>query len=156
MLTALPPDTHQGLATPPAHPCWGAVIGVWKDRRAMARPRKEPPEIRRERLNLRFTAAERARLATAAAAAGVRLGDFARRAVLVQAGLAAMPVTSASYRIDPAVIAALARVGANLNQLARRANSGDLLQPGELPEALAVLDRQLARIEALVLSEIDP
>lgn len=122
----------------------------------MARPRKEPPEIRRARLNLRFTAAERAQLAAAAGAAGVGLADYARRSVLGQAGLASLSKTTAIRRIDPTAVAALTRVGANLNQLARRANAGDLLQPGELPEALAALDRQLARIEALVLPEIDP
>jgi hypothetical protein len=140
----------------PRRPRWGAHIGVWKDRRAVARPRKEPPEIRRERLNLRFTAAERAQLADAAGAAGVGLSDYARRSVLSQAGQASGPKAVTLRRIDPAAVAALSRVGANLNQLARRANAGDLLQPGELPEALAALDRQLTRIEALVLPEIDP
>lgn len=122
----------------------------------MARPRKESPEIRRERLNLRFTAAERAQLAAAAGASGVSLSDYARRSVLAQAGLAGGPKTIAIRRIDPAAIAAFTRVGANLNQLARRANAGDLLQPGELPDALVAIDRQLTRIEALVLPEIDP
>jgi hypothetical protein len=122
----------------------------------MARPRKEPPEIRRARLNLRVTAAERAQLAVAAGAAGVGLADYARRALLATVGQASAPLAVAIRRIDPAAVSALTRVGANLNQLARRANAGDLLQPGELPEALAALDRQLARIEALVLPEIDP
>jgi hypothetical protein len=122
----------------------------------MARPRKDPPETRRERLNVRFTAAERAQLAAAAGAAGVGLADYTRRGALAQAGHARAHTPATIRRIDPAAVAALTRVGANLNQLARRANAGDLLQPGELPEALAALDRQLARIEALVLPEIDP
>lgn len=122
----------------------------------MARPRKEPPEIRRARLNLRVTAAERAQLAAAAGAAGVGLADYARRTLLAKVGQASAPTAIAVRRIDPAAVSALTRVGANLNQLARRANAGDLLQPGELPDALAALDRQLARIEALVLPEIDP
>jgi len=58
-------------------------------------------------------------------------------------------------QLEPAALAALNRVGANLNQIARRANAGDLLQPGELPEALADLGHQLDRIEALVMAEID-
>ena len=81
-------------------------------------------------------------------------GGFARRAVLAAAG-AALPPRPAGALLDPAAVAALSRVGANLNQLARRANAGDLLQPGELPDNLAALARQLDRIEALVLPAIE-
>lgn len=122
----------------------------------MARPRKEPLETRTARLNLRVTAGERAQLAAAAGAAGLGLADYARQSLLAQVGLGSPPKAVVMHRLDATAISALTRVGANLNQLARRANAGDLLQPGELPEALAALDRQLTRIEALVLPAIDP
>ena len=57
--------------------------------------------------------------------------------------------------LDPAALAQLARIGSNLNQLARRANSGDLLQPGELPETLTDLRAALARIETLVFNHVE-
>ncbi len=120
----------------------------------MPRPRKPEPDARRERLNLRLTAAEQTRVRDAARGAGASPSDFARRAVLAAAG-AALPPRPAGALLDPAAVAALSRVGANLNQLARRANAGDLLQAGELPDNLAALARQLDRIEALVLPAIE-
>lgn len=120
----------------------------------MPRPRKPEPDTRSQRLNLRLTASEGARVRQAAQATGVSTTDYARRAVLTAVG-AAVPSRPTATVIDPAAIAALSRVGANLNQLARRANAGDLLQPGELPDSLAAIAHQLDRIEALVLPALD-
>lgn len=107
---------------------------------------------------LRLNAAERAALETAAAAQRMTPANFLRAAFLAPAkgsgsGVpAGMPPAAG---LDPAALAQLTRIGSNLNQLARRANSGDLLQPGELPETLRYLDTVLARIETLVFAHID-
>jgi len=117
---------------------------------AMPRPRKARSDSRVSRLNLRFTPEESACVIAAAQAVGLTPSAFACRAVLASLGLASLPAQQQSLQLEPVVIAALNRVGANLNQLVRRANSGVMLQPGELPEALASLSVQLARIETLV------
>lgn len=70
-------------------------------------------------------------------------------------GAPSLPHAVVRFSVDPALVVALNRIGANLNQLARRANSGDMLQPGELPEALAALRRERERTEALVMRLID-
>lgn len=120
----------------------------------MARPRKDAQTARATRFNLRLTAAERARLDEAARAAGQSPTDYARARLL---GPEEVPrfVVPVRHQVDPAIVVALNRIGANLNQLARRANSGDMLQPGELPEVLAALRSERNATEHLVLRLID-
>jgi hypothetical protein len=121
----------------------------------MARPRKDQDERRTRVLGVRLTPTERAALGAAAAARGVSPGELLRGSFLNSTALTPAAAPSVSV-LDTASIAALNRVGANLNQLARRANAGDLLQPGELPEVLESLSQNLARIERLVFAGIDP
>lgn len=124
----------------------------------MPRPRKTASDARRKHYVLRLTDAECAALRAAAAGRGTTPANLLRSAFMAPAqGSEAgapngMPPTAG---LDPAALAQLARIGSNLNQLARRANSGDLLQPGELPETLTDLRAALARIETLVFSHVD-
>lgn len=118
------------------------------------RPRKDPAERRTRAIAVRLTASERAALEAAAAARGVTPTAYVRSAFQAAQGAPARQ-TRPIPALDASLVSALNRIGANLNQLARRANSGDLLQPGELPDALARIDQQLARIEILVFAAID-
>jgi hypothetical protein len=127
----------------------------------MARPRKDAQDSRRKVYPLRLNAAERAALEAAAAARQTSPADFLRRAFLAPSkaeappfgGIDRLPVPVPA--LDPAAISALNRIGANLNQLARRANSGDSFQPAEVPEVLAALGQTLTRIEALVFPNLE-
>lgn len=121
----------------------------------MARPKKEAQAARQVRLNLRLTAEERAALDAAARSAGQSPSDYARMRALAVSGPARGAPRSIPALLDSAAIVALNRVGANLNQLARRVNAGDVLQPGELSETLAALNDQLGRIETLVMAAVD-
>lgn len=86
----------------------------------MARPTKAFNERRCDRMNVRLTADERARLEQTADALGVTVSEFMRR-------------RSLDYRLPPIVkterpntIAAMALIGLgnNLNQMTRHANAG--------------------------------
>lgn len=124
----------------------------------MPRPRKIASDARRKHYVLRLTDAERAALSAAAAGRGTTPASLLRSVFLApsrgsEAGAPdGMPPAAG---LDPAALAQLARIGSNLNQLARRANSGDFLQPGELPEALTDLRATLARIETLVFNHVE-
>lgn len=115
----------------------------------MARPRKQPQEARRAVYALRLTAQERHALDAAAAAQGQSPAAYLRARL---GPAVSRPVVPA---LDPALLVALSRIGSNLNQIARRLNAGDGLQPGELPEALQDLAGVLDRIEVLVLAGIE-
>lgn len=107
---------------------------------------------------LRLNAAERGALETAAQAAGVTPATFLRGAFLApgRGTHAGGQGGGRPVGLDPAALSALSRIGSNLNQLTRRVNAGDGLQPGELPQALSELNATLARIEALVFAQLDP
>lgn len=122
----------------------------------MARPRKDQAERRTCAIGVRLTPSERGALQAAASARGVSPAEVLRGAFMGSTALSPEPAAATVSVLDPSAIVALNRVGANLNQLARRANAGDLLQPGELPEVMASLSDSLARIERLVFSGIDP
>jgi uncharacterized protein (DUF1778 family) len=95
-------------------------------------------------LAVRFTEAERDSLNRAAQAAGLTLSDHIRRAALPEAPPpAARPKRAASR---PSVkdadklatlLAAVGRIGNNVNQLARVANAGSWPEARELHEAAA-------------------
>ena len=116
----------------------------------MARPRKQPQEARRAVYALRLTAQERHALDAVAAAQGQSPAAYLRsRLTGVAVPRSVVPA------LDPALLVALSRIGSNLNQIARRLNAGDALQPDELPEALQDLASALDRIEVLVLAGIE-
>lgn len=122
----------------------------------MARPRKEQNDRRTRSIGVRLTAHERAVLDAAAEARRVSPSELLRAAFFSAQGAQGRAVRLPPVpSLDPAAVAALNRVGANLNQLARRANAGDVIQPGEVPETLAALSQALGRIETLVFAEIE-
>lgn len=108
----------------------------------MARPTKTPDDKRTERLPYaRLTMAERVQVEAMANAAGLTVSDFARRAVLGQR------VTAPRSRggLPVGLLSDLARIGNNLNQIARRANaSGN--PPAHLSHVLDQLRDTLDRL----------
>ncbi|MCG3039009.1 MobC family plasmid mobilization relaxosome protein [Streptomyces fenghuangensis] len=101
---------------------------------------------------VRFTSEEKAEIAAAAGRAGVFPAGFLATAGLTAArGRGALP--RADEQLDAAIdeLAALraqiARVGNNLNQIARACNSGGRPHPGALDSALKTLVGTLGRVD---------
>lgn len=103
---------------------------------------------RTEALRIRLTEAERAAVNAAAEVAGVGVCSFAR--VVIVGAVGQTPTPAPRRRREPStptrdlakVIGALGKIGNNLNQLARCANSGFDVDPAIIREAIAEL-RQL-------------
>lgn len=111
----------------------------------MARPRKDPVECRSSRLTLYLTTAELADLEAKARAADLQVAVYARGAllkgqVIVRRGPG-----------DDRLVAALIRIGVNLNQLTRHVNSQRKVGAGAA-DRLTIL---LSRIDDLT-DRIDP
>jgi hypothetical protein len=106
----------------------------------MARPRKAPAEARAMRLVMRVTTAEHLHIDGQALTAGLTAAEFARRAVL------GLPVPVRRCRMTDAVLVELIRVGNNINQLTRAANSGLAPCRHELATALTELRAAMERI----------
>ena len=98
-------------------------------------------------MRIRLTEAEREALNAAAEAAGVGPCSFARVAVVAAVGQRPTPAPrprrtpSEPARDLARVIGEIARIGNNLNQLARAANTGFDLDPAIVTEATAELRR---------------
>lgn len=94
-------------------------------------------------LSVRVSEAEHQTVEALAQRAGLTTGSYVRSRVLEK------PTTRAIRRPVPEVqklsklLADLGRIGSNINQLARRANSGDTPLAGDIREALAAC-RQIA------------
>jgi hypothetical protein len=103
--------------------------------------RKQTDQSERQSVSLSFwiTPGERAELDERAAAAGVKLSDYARAALL-------------GYRLhvkDPIkerAISELWAIGNNLNQLARRANTTEQIDPQDLQNALRLWREVVERL----------
>lgn len=92
----------------------------------MARPKKSERDKRTERLPaLRMTPQELAATKQTANDAGLPLTTFARDMVLN-----GRIVLGGEIAIDPALVLELKRIGVNLNQIARVANSTGDIPPG--------------------------
>lgn len=103
--------------------------------------------LRRHTVSTRLTEAEHARWAQAAAAAGgARLGRWVRNEIADR--LAGRPPAATS---DRELVAAVRKVGVNINQIARRLNSGEQADPA-MYAALLRADRQLRAIQGAVLA----
>lgn len=108
---------------------------------------KQKKRRRTEALRIRLSAEERDGVDAAAGAAGVGVCTFAR--VLVVSAIGKTPTIAPRRRAAPSeaardlakVVGALGRIGNNLNQLARAANSGFDLDPAIVTEAIAELRR---------------
>ena len=102
----------------------------------MGRPSK--PEKRDQQLNLKFTCRELQGLRTRAAASSMRLVDFAR-AQLLMTRPARIRKPGEPPQVDPLFIAQVSRIGNNLNQIARRLNTLDILPPPTLQPLLEAI-----------------
>ena len=108
----------------------------------MARPPLRPEERRDDRLpNLRVTAAERVLVDERAAAAGLTLVEYCRRAIFKSR------IAPKRGTVDQALLVELNRVGVNLNQIAHKVNAGRNLPP-DFPEALAEVRDAIAKVLA--------
>jgi hypothetical protein len=109
----------------------------------MARPTKQPAERRTVSLSCRVTPAERLRIDTAAAQAGLSPSEYIRRQALTGR------VTVQEKRtLDPAVFDQIRRIGVNLNQLTRLAH-----KEGKIPPGLRAVT---AAIERLIVRALEP
>ena len=86
----------------------------------MARPRKPDLERRSAQVNIRLTVNELAKLDQSAAEAGLRVGAFVREAALH--GRVIAQIRKVRQPGDLRLLAALTRIGVNLNQLTRHAH----------------------------------
>ena len=107
----------------------------------MARPRKKQDDHRRNFIGFRVTDDELAMINQRASAAGVLQSEFMR-----QVATSGRVRYSRRVTTDPVVIAELNRIGVNLNQLTKTANS-----VGKVPPAL---DQLCHKIEAIVMKAI--
>ncbi len=118
----------------------------------MARPRIEAAQRRTHQVGVRVTAAEAAAIRAAAQRAGEPPVEWLRRLALEAAGAPApSPPVAERERLERwrSIWQELRRVGANLNQVARRMNAGERVGGEELLAALqdvrAVVDREVGR-----------
>ncbi|RTL62430.1 MAG: MobC family plasmid mobilization relaxosome protein [Pseudonocardiaceae bacterium] len=108
---------------------------------------KQKKRRRTEALRIRLSAEERDAVNAAAEAAGVGVCTFARVQVVNAVGKT--PTAAPRRRTEPSeaardlakVVGQIARIGNNLNQLARAANSGFDLDPAIVAEAAVELRR---------------
>lgn len=103
------------------------------------RKESDSSEHRTATVTVQMTPSERAELDERVKAAGVKLSDYARAALL-------------GYRLhtkDPIkerAVAELWAIGNNLNQLARRANATEQIDPEELDNALRLWRQVVERL----------
>lgn len=105
----------------------------------MARPPKDDAQKRSERFNLRLTLSELAHLQEQAENAGLMPHEYARRRILGH------QVQAPPRIADDALLAALNRIGVNLNQLTRADNAGRDMSRLAAP-TLAQLEELFAQI----------
>jgi len=105
----------------------------------MARPKKDPHELRTETLAFRLTPSERIQIEQAAAKAGLQPSAYAR----MQA-IKGRVVASEQRTLAPELFDELRRIGVNLNQLTRLAHINEE-PPKDLPRLCAALDRFLLK-----------
>jgi hypothetical protein len=99
------------------------------------RPKKDPSERRTETYGLRLSPNEMEELEDRCEAAGLSKAEYLRRRALGK------PV---STKVDQEMTRELNRVGTNLNQIAYRANRG------ELPDVAAAAEEAIEEVRALI------
>lgn len=104
----------------------------------MAQPTKR--EKRSHVFTILFTPTERARLEEQAVARGTTIAPLIRAAILSQ------PLPDRKTGIEAEAIAALNRAGANLNQIARAANSTGGSLTAQQISALAALHKHIGQL----------
>jgi len=109
----------------------------------MPRPRKSDLERRSAQVNIRLTVNELARLDQSAAEAGLRTSAFVREAAL--RGRVIAQIRNVRHPADLRLLAALTRIGVNLNQLTRHTHG----QGGMSTNIAFQLENLLNRIDTL-------
>ncbi len=84
----------------------------------MARPTKTESERRTEQVKIRLTLSEVEHLRDQARITGMTVANLVRRRAL------SLPVQPTPSRVDAQLLSELNRIGVNVNQLARSANTG--------------------------------
>ena len=97
-----------------------------------------------ERIELRVSAEEKAHWQAIATSRGVSLSELIRAALSGQR----LHTRRAAPRVDPDLVRELARIGNNLNQLARAANRRSPVETVSLLVKLIEIDRELAVLRA--------
>jgi uncharacterized protein (DUF1778 family) len=97
---------------------------------------------RSRHVDVRCTDAELAAITAAAARAGMTVGAFMRHQAIGTAGPRAVRRPQVDRAELARVLAALGRLGSNVNQLARAANTGEIPARDELADA-AVATREM-------------
>ena len=97
-----------------------------------------------ERIELRVSAEEKVHWQAIAASRGVSLSELIRATLSGQR----LRVRRSAPRIDPNLMRELARIGNNLNQLARAANRRSPVETVSLLVKLIEIDRELAVLRA--------
>jgi len=115
----------------------------------MARPKISTSERRTEYFSFRVTKAQRDALLSLAESAGRTPGDMIREKLF--SGRFPKPKLA---RIDQAAYSELKKIGVNINQLAKHANSGKF--PYGIRESLIDLKRQEHHLLKLLLTHDSP
>ena len=113
-----------------------------KTGKTMARPKKEMPELRNRKITVRFSDDEAQNIQSIADSIKLKPADYCRRAVLGKnVSYVTMPEVSEKAYIE------LARIGNNLNQIAKKLNEGSTATIEDLKEIQALKEtvRQLQR-----------
>jgi len=109
----------------------------------MARPPKEDEDKRAERLNLRLSPTERAALDERAAQMGLTTSAFVRMMALKRE----LPPRRVIQTVDPSVVAAINRCGAQLNMIARALHVQQGYVPADLADGLARFNEIADRLQ---------
>ncbi|MBD1362630.1 plasmid mobilization relaxosome protein MobC [Mucilaginibacter sp. ZT4R22] len=112
----------------------------------MARPKVSPLEKRSLKITFRVTEKQRQRLLTLADSCGTKPGDLVRTKIFK----GHFPATRLP-KIDEDTYVELKKIGVNLNQLTRHADSGKF--PFGIDKTLAALLRQEEKILRLLLKD---
>ena len=107
----------------------------------MGRPRKDEP--RDQQLNVRFTAAEFARIYRHASLAGKSVPEFSRAVLLRRPRKSRSKAAPELIALSPSALAAWQEAGARLNGIAHAMNAREILPPTALPTLLRELEALL-------------
>jgi len=155
-------DAHLG-AGEPVRPCGvggqAEPVGPVAGARGPGRRRARGEGHRTVRVDLRLNQQEAAALRDAAGRTGLTRAGYCAAAALAAAGCTAppraLPVEDEQNReLLGALVATrfeLARVGTNLNQLARSANIDGTVLPGQLHDVLVRVDAGIRRLDVMTL-----
>lgn len=106
----------------------------------MGRPAKH--DKRDQQLNVKLTLREFQWVAREATAAGLRPGEYGRAKLLAERPVD-VPARAVGPQLDPLLLSSLARIGNNLNQIARRLHELDVPAPEDLAPLLRLVREAL-------------